>query len=572
MAKPSVSAEVEGFINREVFGGASNDELLQRTSGHTSIPTNGQTPIYQFPREWWKYTWPWTQGYRLRATTFTAAVRLQMPLHRGLPPATSQPDVFDVFVVARPSLSARALTRSLVHWSVYCNGFYYHLKVSSSSANSRLPTNLEVDDFSHAAISSCCTPAARSGRPLTAYHVGQTSYSPRQIECIADWIIKSLSHYDFFASNCQHFGLCLAARIIDRGRLVCVFLGNAFQIAQWAFQREHNTERQYCSFSTGFELTRSSDQVRTWLQRYEVNRRIDLCSYQLMNLWTQGIGGLLADNPLDYRSWRRQLCFPVVTDTFPRLRVWLMQPDPSISSSMELHTDITGDDEQDKSSARQIVDYPEGFGQDDIYWARDENRQNRRGVGAFLAACDQNQEKSYHVGIAYLEPKGHAVVILRDCDSHVKTPRNFETTYKSHTNGELPDEGVRLLHIRFWNRSRVEFALVLEPLTITRRFRRYHELYCIGMTERELKHIALQSCPREHQYVINDCATFVFNFLTEVLQYLKGCNTIASINGYVEYLIRQNHVYHGLTGVLETGSRADRAFGKSGHLLAESSI
>ena len=572
MAKRTLSAEAEEFIDREVFGGTSNDEVLERPSGQTSDPANDLSHVYQLPRERMKHTWPWLYGYRLRALTFAFVVRKQHTLHRGLPPAASQPDVFDVFVVSRPSLSVRALAVSLIHWSVYCNGHYYHLTALPQSADGRSRTTLRDEDFSYPSSPLSRAQKEKQGGPLMAYHIGQTSYSPEEIKRIAEWVIRRLSHYDIFAGNCQHFALCLVVRIVNRGRLLCVFLGTAGQIAHWAFQRKNGNSPLYSGFSVGFELTRANDQVRNFSQRAELSRRLDLYGYQLENLWPQGAQGLIADDALRYSSWRRQMCFPLMTDLFPSWRTRFLRPNPSTSHSVKMCTALWADHEPYKRGARQIADDPVGFDEEDVYWSMYENRQNQQGVDDFLVSCGQNQEKYYHIGIAYLDPRGHAAVILQDCDCHsdARPLGKFKTIYKYYTNGDLPESGIRLLHICFSPGVRDTLSLVLVPSTKKLKFSRYHNLYCVGTTERTLRHIALQSCPEEHQYMKNDCATFVFNFVTGMLGYLEKQHIITGVGSYVDYLVRHNHVQDGLLGATETGSRQNGLLGESGHLLVES--
>lgn len=582
MAKTTLSAEVENFIDQEVFGGTSNYEVLGRLPGHTPRLSNDIPYIYQRVREKLKYTWPWVRGYRLRALTFTAMVRLQQPLHHSLSPATSQSGVYDVFVVARPTMSSRALTRSLVHWSVYCNEHYYHLKVPSPFAEALEPfvsgnpgggqshTILEDEDFSDHTSPWYLSRIHSPGGPLLAYHLGQTDYSPSEIKCIAEWIIQRLSRYDFFASNCQHFALCLLVRIVNRGRTPHIFLGTALQIAEWARRWENNTEPRYNGFSVGFELVKPDEHVVTFFQRYELNRRTDLYAHQLKNLWVQGTKGLIADDALCYNVWPREFCFPLFTNVFPSWRTWLMRPNPLASYSFESNIASSMEYDQHKSSRRQIADDPVGFDEEDIFWAMRQNRQNHEEeMERFLAPCVQNLEKYYNIGVAYLKSRGHAVIILRDyiSDTHPSLP--FKTIYEPHTNGKLPDSGVRVLDIRYWAGVKDKLKLVLAHPQKELDFSRYHELYFVRTTERRLRHIALQSCPETHQYLKEDCATFTFYFLTELLRYLENQRIIPSNEPYMKYILHRNHVREGLLGATETGSRQNRVLGESWHLIAE---
>lgn len=222
-------------------------------------------------------------------------------------------------------------------------------------------------------------------------------------------------------------------------------------------------------------------------------------------------------------------------------------------------------------SARQISNYPEGFNAADVYWSTEEALRNQEGLDGFLAPSVQNPEKYYHVGVVYSESRGSATVTLRDCDSNTRAPTGFETIYKSHKDGKLPRKGVRVLGILPSAVARDSLAFVLLEPMVEQDFDRHHELYCVQLTERRLRHIALQSCPEEHQHIKNDSATFISNFLSNLLGHLESQDMICNAESYMVYLRRLNHVNGGLIGTTEVVSRESRILGNTGWLLAEAS-
>lgn len=260
-------------------------------------------------------------------------------------------------------------------------------------------------------------------------------------------------------------------------------------------------------------------------------------------------------------------CFRVCTNIFPRWRFHLVKPNKATSSAFE---SIFASYSRDRSRDRGIADDPEGFDRDDILWAASIYHQNTTGLKAFLAPGDFNQAHCYHVSLAYLKPSSHAAIILRDDRSNADTP--FETIYRDYEHSDFSGTQIRRLHLRFSEGVDDTMALVLSPQKTTNmRFSRYHELYRVCMTERRLRHIALQSCPDRHEYVTNDCATFALNFLAGLLTYLESQGTIPGIEPYMNRLLHYNHLYGGVLGATEIDSRQNEALGECGNMIVESS-
>ncbi|KAI0482986.1 hypothetical protein GGR56DRAFT_218696 [Xylariaceae sp. FL0804] len=573
MARKRPAAEVKSFIDQEIFGGTPNDEILASLPGYKPSPASCDSlHIYERPREVIAKSWPWVRGYRMRPLTFTACVRMQAPLHRNLPPAATQAGLHDVYMVVRPGMHARFLTRSVYHWSVYCDGHFYHIAALSIPGVSGPPRPILVsEDLSDPSTPSFRARANRPGIPLLAYHVGQTRYSPTEIQHIANWIREGLSQYNFFSSNCQHFAMCLLVRIVNRDRLCRVFLGRALQLMAWDSRQKTSLDSGSSGFSVGFELSRPREykQPPNLFRRYNMNRRIDFAALRLGQLWPQGAQGLIADDALHCSAWRRELCLPLYTDRFPSWRARLLRPDPQSSCNLQPGLPPPEGCNQCRSIGRQIADCPEGFESENVYWAMRENRSNHQGLEDFLSSGDENPEKCYDIGIAYLKPQHHAVVVLKSCDAEATLQTDFATIYEKHTNGDLPHSGIRRLDIRFPPGATDRLVLKLATPRKKLEFSRYHELYRVRTTERRLRHIALQSCPERHRYMIGDCATFVFNFLAGVLCHLESRGAIRNIEPYIQYLISHNHVSGGTFGPTETGSRRYRVLGKSGYLVTE---
>lgn len=153
----------------------------------------------------------------------------------------SETAVHDVFLVSRPHWMWPTSTN---HWSLYCQGRFYHLTAPGLAKNPvklttlsgldsmKVRVQLKLEDFSSTETEDARLPE-RAHVALIAYQVGKTAYPPDAIEALARYIVNDLHTYDFFEVNCHHFVLHLMYRTVMTMRDYSVFLGTAPQIANW---------------------------------------------------------------------------------------------------------------------------------------------------------------------------------------------------------------------------------------------------------------------------------------------------------------------------------------------------
>lgn len=179
---------------------------------------------------------------------------------------------------------------------------------------------------------------------------------------------------------------------------------------------------------------------------------------------------------------------------------------------------------------------------------------------------------------------GHAAVVLhvqQEYDLHDTTPSPpFTSNPNTARDVELRRGGdVKVLHIRFVspdNKNKLVLALdesttlgnPEQPLMLYR----YVDLYRIRTTERVLKHIALRFCPAQHRALVADCATFTYNFLTELLGYLenRGSITEDELENHRKALVRVIHIEDGIQGESEAASRQDPYLAITGQMAVRS--
>ncbi|KAE8373898.1 hypothetical protein BDV26DRAFT_296509 [Aspergillus bertholletiae] len=311
----------QSFIDSEVFGGISNTEILAQPLAHpqSRLPVP-RAYIYERPREKSRFNWM----FRLNPVRFPYLVVSRRQLHRSFE-TTAEDDqrslttgLYDVYAVMRPDMFHRALTQSIYHWSLYCNGHYYHLykleKVNGAQ------TILKDEDLSSKESPDYESHRSHPSVPLMAYHLGKTDYHPDQIHKIAEWVIRRMGLYDLFKSNCQHFVFSLAVRIICCRRDTTVFLGHTLQIVDQDRLRRIPRPRHANTnplprngFYTGFQLAAPNEDTNGWLRQFMRQTTIDLTSWQLRFFWNYGVNDKLPHNILECSLWRRHflifLCF-----------------------------------------------------------------------------------------------------------------------------------------------------------------------------------------------------------------------------------------------------------------------
>lgn len=229
---------------------------------------------------------------------------------------------------------------------------------------------------------------------------------------------------------------------------------------------------------------------------------------------------------------------------------------------------------------RGIKSHPIGFDNQDLVMANQASPSKKASLRSVLLATADLED--YQIGLAFVG-KGHAEVILRHGDLiNVVPPKNLDLTASPatfHSNEFVVFENsevcsgdsvyVRVLHIRNARDGTDDLVLALEE-TPKVKYYRYADLYRIQTTERWLRHLALLSCPDRHRLVVEDCATFAYNFLINILQDLetRGYIDEAVVQVQQELLIQHNHIMDGSLGKSEETSRRDETLGESGHTSA----
>lgn len=207
----------------------------------------------------------WIPAAQLQRMVFLFLVRRWKDLDPKLPaPQSAQdmPHLRDVYAITRADLTPRGTLQSMLHWSIYCDGYVYHLGANSAS-DLYFASKGDGDTFSQFKIDKCFFEndaegiafAKRHWKPLVAYHIGQTDLRHKQIKRIGDWLIAQMRSYNFISSNCQHFLLILAMRIICRRRRFTVFIGTLAQIGRWDIsQRGKAVDDHESGYPQGFLL------------------------------------------------------------------------------------------------------------------------------------------------------------------------------------------------------------------------------------------------------------------------------------------------------------------------------
>lgn len=223
-----------------------------------------------------------------------------------------------------------------------------------------------------------------------------------------------------------------------------------------------------------------------------------------------------------------------------------------------------------------IRDVPVGFDHKDMAMASEIRPTDPAELEAYLGQDDHSEQREYQIGLAFVGSSGHAEVVLRDGNlSAVAAPTNLDMTSRPPAiaphklvlcyHDELPRmDGirVRLLHVRYPVGDRRSLELALEPRPSGRvSFYRFADLYRIQTTERHLRWLALQSCPARHCPLLNDCATFAYNFLTALLDHLKDRGCISEKQHYHQrlLLVWHNHVRNGVLAQSEVALRGSRS-------------
>ena len=221
--------------------GLSNNEILEDDDTTKRPPTLLELNTPQ-ERTWRRL---WSQCVYLVYLPNGSMVNT-VQLYRSLGDELADPsdDAHDFYLVTRPR-TLEAPIGSIYHWSVYCNGHFYHLcapdlprqsggKSKNALLRREVACQLRHEDLGQAGTVDYMRIAqAPKRKALLAYKVGQTEYKPSQILRIAQHVVSTLPVYGLFSANCQHFvsGMirrCLM-RLSDRSSL----LGTAVHIRDW---------------------------------------------------------------------------------------------------------------------------------------------------------------------------------------------------------------------------------------------------------------------------------------------------------------------------------------------------
>ena len=183
-------------------------------------------------------------------------VDLQLALYRrqllpGLPDRTNESK--HVYVVTKPHVPFEV---SWLHWSVYSQGYFYHLSADSPNGltgqsgcsgarrkTAGTQTLLKIEDFS--TVDSAHYAKAMddaSKQSFVAYEMGSTQYDPEQLETLARWIIARLGTYELLAANCQFFAISLIHRAVMTRRDCSAFVGNKTQRVDWDLRARHKDD------------------------------------------------------------------------------------------------------------------------------------------------------------------------------------------------------------------------------------------------------------------------------------------------------------------------------------------
>ena len=196
-------------------------------------------------------------------------------LDTRLPPPS--PQDYSVYLVSVPRGSMKY---RFTHWSLYSQGYFYHLtaagsdalhymeaksgKTSPSQLNQTLPIALKLQNVI-TPNDADFVPSTRKIQQiaLQAYHIGYTRFTSEQIRRLATYLISEMKHYNVFDDNCQLFAVSLAGRTVMAQRNCSVFVGDMHQIAKWDSTGGLGSER-FFSKSTGYVL---ADTRRDYTER-----------------------------------------------------------------------------------------------------------------------------------------------------------------------------------------------------------------------------------------------------------------------------------------------------------------
>ena len=173
----------------------------------------------------------------------------QRQLFPSLPDRTSQSR--HVYLVTKPH---RNVGVSPFHWSVYSQGYFYHLSARSPKnptvqsafwgLRNQAPgacVVLKIEDLSTADSADYMKATTEtSTKAFIAYEMGSTQYDPEQLQTLAQWIITRLGTYNLYSADCQVCALSLVYGAVMPARDCSAFVGNKTQLVHWDLRARHN--------------------------------------------------------------------------------------------------------------------------------------------------------------------------------------------------------------------------------------------------------------------------------------------------------------------------------------------
>ena len=189
------------------------------------------------------------------------------------------PQDHSVYLVTAPR---GRLRHRFVHWSLYSQGYFYHLTATGSDAlhykgaklgktlpsniNQKIPLTLKVQNVVNPDDAEYVHRTGGTQRiALQAYHIGYTRFTSDQIRRLATYIIGRMESYNVFDENCHSFACELADRTVMAQRNFSVFVGDMHQIGDWDSTGESGQRR--FSKLTGYVLADARKdhlEPRTW--------------------------------------------------------------------------------------------------------------------------------------------------------------------------------------------------------------------------------------------------------------------------------------------------------------------
>ena len=223
-----------------------NSEILENTTtgGPPLPPISELSPVPVSIARW--AVKGWRRLFYIPNGEFIFDVKLQKHLQPLL--ANPSPTASDVYLVFRPEFLGQPYG-SLQHWSLYCQGFFYHMfapdlarestqKGHNASKSRKAECRLRCEDMSSVdTIAYLKSKTSTIQKPLLAYKVGQTDYTSSQILRLSEWTVQQISIYRLVQANCQHFATTMAHRILVRVSDRAAFAGTAAQIVDWDLKR-----------------------------------------------------------------------------------------------------------------------------------------------------------------------------------------------------------------------------------------------------------------------------------------------------------------------------------------------